>query len=121
MAQRSGFIEHQGRRIFLIDIEGLQPAEVIALVDEVARAIRAEPPASVRTLVHVRGAIVTTAMVERLRWLADGNKPHVKAAAIAGLTGAQRVVFNVVKTLTGRDFALFETLEEAKDHLAGVA
>jgi hypothetical protein len=120
MARPTGFIQHQGARIYLIDIEGLEAAKVIELVDEVAREIRAEPVGSVRSLTHVKGANVTTAMVERLRWLADGNRPYVKAAAIAGLSTPQRVVFNVVKTLTGRDFTLFGTLEEALDHLARV-
>jgi hypothetical protein len=120
MPQPTGFIEHRGVRIYLIDIEGMPSNEVIALVDEVAREIRAEPPGSVRTLTHVKGAIVSTAMVERLRWLADGNRAHVKAAAISGLSAAQRVVLNVVKSLTHRDFELFATREEALDHLAKV-
>jgi hypothetical protein len=63
---------------------------------------------------------VNTAIVDRLRWLADGNKPYAKAAAIAGLGPGQRVVLNVVKTLTGRDFQLFATREEALEYLAGV-
>jgi hypothetical protein len=120
VAQPSGFIEHRGQRIFLIDIEALPADQVIALIDVVAREIRAEPAGSVRSLTHVKDAVVTTAMVERLRWLADGNRSHVKAAAIAGLSPAQRIVFTVVKTLTGRDFRLFATLAEAKDWLASV-
>jgi hypothetical protein len=120
MALPTGFVVHRGVRIYQIDVEGLEVAEVVKLADRVAREIRAEPPRSVRTLTHVRGAVVNTAMVDRLRWLADGNKPHVKASAIAGLGAGQRVVLNVVKTLTGRDFELFATREEALDFLAGV-
>ncbi len=121
MPQPTGFIVHRGVRIYQIDIEGMPSDAVISLVDQVAREIRAEPPGSVRTLTHVKGAIVSTAMVDRLRWLADGNRPHVKAAAIAGLSTPQRVVFNVVKALTHRDFELFATREEALDWLATVA
>jgi hypothetical protein len=120
MPQPTGFITHKGVRIYLIDIEGMQPAEVSSLVDRVAREIRAEPAGSVRTLTHVKGAVVSTTMIERLRWLADGNKPHVKHAALAGLTAAQRVILNVVKQLTGRDFAVFATREEALEHLSSV-
>jgi hypothetical protein len=120
MAQPTGFIVHRGVRIYLIDIEGMEPEAVSQLVDRVAREIRAEPSRSVRTLTHVKGAVVSTAMIDRLRWLADGNKPHVAHAAIAGLNAAQRVILNVVKALTGRDFALFATLEGALDHLASL-
>jgi hypothetical protein len=120
VAQPTGFITHKGVRIYLIDIEGMQPDEVIKVVDVVAREVRAQPPASVRTLTHVKNAVVSTSMVERLRWLADGNKPFVKYAAIAGLTPTQKVILNVVKSFTGRDWALFATREEALDHLASL-
>jgi hypothetical protein len=117
---QTGFVVHKGVRIYLIDIEGMDPAQVSKVVDKVARDIRAEPPKSVRTLTHVKDAVVDTKMIERLRWLADGNKPYVKHAALAGLTPAQRVILNVVKSLTGRDFALFATREEAMEHLASL-
>jgi hypothetical protein len=118
VAQPTGFVTHKGVRIYLIDIEGMQPDQVSKLVDQVAREIRAQPPGTVRTLTHVKNAVVSTAMVERLRWLADGNKPFVKHAAIAGLTPTQRVILNVVKSFTGRDWALFADRQEALDHLA---
>jgi hypothetical protein len=95
----------------------MEPDEVTRIVEKVAKDIRAEPRGSVRTLTHVKDAVVSTAMIERLRWLADGNKPHVKHSAIAGLTPTQRVILNVVRSLTGRDFALFATKAEALDHL----
>ena len=120
MPQPTGFITHRGVRIYLIDLEGMQPDEVTRLVDRVAKEIRAEPPGSVRSLTHVKDALVSTAMIERLRWLADGNKPHVKHAAIAGLTPTQRVILNVVKSLTGREFAVLPTKAEALDHLASL-
>jgi hypothetical protein len=120
MPQPTGFVHHRGVRIYLIDIEGMQPDEVTRIVDQVAKDIRAEPRGSVRSLTHVKDTVVSTAMIERLRWLADGNKPHVKYAAIAGLTPTQRVILNVVKSLTGRDFALFGTKAEALDHLASL-
>jgi hypothetical protein len=120
VALPTGYVVHRGVRIYQIDVEGLETAEVAQLVDRVAREIRGEPPKSVRILTYVRGAVVSTTMVDRLRWLADGNKPYAKAAAIAGLGPGQRVVLNVVKTLTGRSFELFDTREEALDYLAGV-
>lgn len=120
MSERTRFIRHQGREIYLIDIEGLTPDEVLSLVDGAARDIRGRPPKSVLTITHVKGVRLENRMIERLRWLADGNKPHVKAAAITGLSGIQRVVFNTVKILTGRDFHLFETVDEAKAHLSSL-
>ena len=116
--QRLGFFTYRGRRFYLIDVEGLDPAQVTALVDPAARDIRAEPLASLYTITHVKGVQLEHKMIERLRWLADGNKPHVKAAAVTGLSSIQRFVFNMVRILTGREFHLFETIEEAKEALS---
>jgi hypothetical protein len=117
---RTRFIEHLGKELYLIDVEGLTPDEVLALIDGAARDIRARPPGSVLTLTHVKGLQLDNRMIERLRWLADGNKPHVKAAAISGLSPVQRIVLNTMKILTRRDFHVFDTKEEAKEFLAGV-
>lgn len=117
---RTRFIQHQGKELYLIDIEGLTPDEVLGLVDGAARDIRARPHGSVLTLTHVKGVRLENRMIERLRWLADGNKPHVKAAAISGLSPMQRVVLNTVKILTRRDFHLFDTQDEAKRFLASL-
>ena len=120
MARQTGFFEHQGKRIYLLDLEALPAEQVIGLVESVAREVRAQPPGSILSLTHVKGAVVTAAVVERLRWLAAGNRPYVKAAAVAGLSPAQKIVFNVLRTFTGREFRLFKTFEEARDWLAGV-
>lgn len=120
ITSRTRFIEHQGKELYLIDVEGLTPDEVLGLVDGAAHDIRARPPGSVLTLTHVKGLQLENRMIERLRWLADGNKPHVKAAAISGLSPMQRIVLNTVKILTKRDFHVFETQDEAKAFLVSV-
>jgi hypothetical protein len=119
-ASRTRFISHLGKELYLIDVAGLSPDEVLGLVDGAARDIRSRPPRSVLTITHVKGVRLENRMIERLRWLADGNKPHVKAAAITGLSGIQRVVLNTVKILTGREWHLFDTVEEAKEFLASL-
>jgi hypothetical protein len=60
-------------------------------------------------------------VVEALRELTTGNKPYVRAAAIVGLSGIQRVVYIALTQFTGRRLPTFTTALEAKDHLAGVA
>ncbi len=117
---RTRFVQHRGKELYLIDIEGLTPDEVLGLVDGAARDIRGRPLGSVLTLTHVKGVRLENRMIERLRWLADGNKPHVKAAAISGLSPIQRIVLNTVKILTKRDFHLFDTQDEAKAFLASL-
>lgn len=113
-----GFIQHQGTPIYLIDLEGLDTEQVLALLPQAAREIRAQPERSVRTLTHVKGVKLEPRVNEAMKQLAAGNRPHVKAAAICGLTPAQKVVLTAVKLVTRRDFSIFDSVEQAKAHLA---
>jgi hypothetical protein len=115
---RCRFITHKGKQIYLIDIEGLTPDEVIRLIPVAARDIRAQPLGSVMTLVHVKGVKLEERMNNDLKELAAGNKPHVRLSAISGLSPLQRVVLNTVKILTRREFHLFDEKEKALDFLA---
>jgi hypothetical protein len=111
---------HEGKELYLIDIEGLTPAEVIAAIPAVARDVRSRPPKSVCTLLNVKGVRLEPTMNERLKQLAAGNAPHVKASAIVGLAPLQRVVLIAISLFARREFKLFPSLEEAKDYLAAV-
>jgi hypothetical protein len=120
MAGSTGFITHKGKRLYLIDIEGLPPAEVIALVATVARDVRACPPKSVCTLLNVKGVKLETEMNQRLRELAVGNEPFVKGSAIVGLASLQRVALSAISIFSKREFKLFDDLEAAKEYLVGL-
>ena len=113
----TGFITHRGKRIYLIDAEGIDRDRVRELADQAAREIRAEPPGTVLTITHVKGAQVDMHVADTLRKLAEGNGPYVKAACVTGLSAPQRIVFYTVKTLSRRDMKLFDTVDEAKDYL----
>ncbi|HET6438491.1 MAG TPA: hypothetical protein VFG59_10550 [Anaeromyxobacter sp.] len=116
----TGFILHKGKRIYFIDAEGIDGERIEAVAAKAAADIRAEPPNSVLTITQVKDAKVDMTLVTTLRKLAEGNKPFVKAACVTGLSQAQRVVFNTVQILSRRKMELFETVEEAKDYLAGL-
>ncbi len=117
---KCGFIQHQGKRIYLIDIADCEPAQVRDAIGQVARDVRSQPPKSVMTLLWVKGVKLEQKMNEELKDLAAGNAPYVKASAIAGLSLLQRVVLNTVKIFTRRTFHLFETLDEAKAFLTSL-
>lgn len=115
---RCRFVSHKGKRIYLIDIEGLSPDEVVKRIPIAAKDIRAQPLGSVMTLVHVKGVRLEERMNADLKALAAGNKPHVRLSAISGLSPLQRVVLNTVKIFTRREFHLFDEKEQALDFLA---
>lgn len=116
----TGFILHRGKRIYVIDAAGADLAGVEAVAARAAADIRREPPRSVLVITKVAGVPVTMKTVDLLRKLAEGNGPHVKASCVVGLGAAQRMVFQTVKILSRRDFELFDTEQQALDHLAAL-
>lgn len=118
VSRRARFIEHNGKRLYLIDAEGLGADGVVALAAQVARDVRAQPLGSVLTITNAKNVVADMKLIEALRALTDGNRPHVKAAAVTGLSGMHRMVFNTLKVLARRDFHVFETVDEAKEFLS---
>ena len=119
---RVRFVEHKGRQILFHDFSNLLKVEdALAAIAESRAIVRKQPPNSVLTLTEVTGSRFNREIVEALKELTKGNKPHVKAGAIVGMTGIQRVVYIAVTQFTGRRLPTFDTVLEAKDYLAGVA
>jgi hypothetical protein len=116
----TGFVTHKGKRIYIIDAEGLQAAGVEALAAKAAADIRAEPLGSVLTITVAKDARIDMQVVGTLRKLAEGNAPYVKAACVSCLSPPQKLVLLTLKVLARRDFTLFDTVEEAKDYLASL-
>jgi hypothetical protein len=115
---RCRFVSHKGKQIYLIDVAGLAPEEVVKQIPVAAKDIRAQPLGSVVTLVHVKGVRLEERMNSDLKDLAAGNKPYVRLSAISGLSPLQKVVLNTVKIFTRREFHLFDEKEKALDFLA---
>ncbi len=118
LAQRSRFHEYKGKRIYVTDGSNLGVDEILQLADRNARDIRSQPLGSVLSIVHAEGARLDKSVMQKMRWLAEGNKPYVKAAAISGLAPMHRFILKTVSIVTRREFLVFETLEEAKEALA---
>jgi len=116
----TGFVTHKGKRIYIIDAEGIGPEEVDALADKAAAEIRAEAPGSVLTITQAKDARIDMQVVGTLRKLAEGNRPYVRAACVTGLSQPQKLVFLTLKVLARREFTLFDTVDEAKDYLAAL-
>lgn len=116
---RTRFIEHKGCEILLYDFAHVDDVdEGLRIVQAARLRILGRPPKSVRTLVTVQDSKFDTRIAKAVQELARHNKPYVLASAIVGLSGLQRVILTAVMRATGRTFATFAGLEEAKDWLA---
>lgn len=116
--QRAHFIEHKGKRIFMMDCTGATLEEMDAVIAECIRQIRQLPEKSALTLTIAGGTTFSGETILKLKELARDNAPYVSNAAIVGVTGLYKIVFNAVSMFSKRKFNLFDTVEEAKDFLA---
>ena len=116
--ERSRFINHNGREIYLLNFTDCSPDEIVPIIEECARQVQARPEKSVRTLTVAGNGSFNNDVINKLKDLTQGNAPYVERAAVVGITGLYKVVMNAIKMFSKREFHLFDKVEEAKDFLA---
>jgi len=115
--ERVKFIIHKWRQILLLDISHCSLDEVIKTIDEAMGVVRSQPESSLLILTNVTGTGYDLRVIEKLKESADGNKPYVRASAVVGLDGLQKVVYNTVTLFSKRTIPAFDDIEKAKDWL----
>ena len=117
--ERVKFIEHKGKKILYIDMRNCVENEVLALMDESKKIIRAQPEKSVLTLTDVTHARYNAAVVTAMQEYTKGNKPHVRAAAVLGINAIKKIIFSKIMEFSGRELMSFEDLGKAREWLSG--
>ncbi len=121
-ADRVRIIEHRGKRIVYHDFTSItDTAEALAAIHCSPEMVRKEPAGTALTLTNVEGSRFNKVILDALKEIMVANRPHVKAAALTGLSGLQRVAYVAVSQLTGRRLPTFDTVEAAKDWLVSQA
>jgi len=115
--ERVKFIIHKWRQILLLDGSHCSLDEAIKGIDEAEKVIRSQPESSLLILTDVTGARYNLEVIEKLKEFASGNKPYVRASAVVGLDGLQKVVYNAVTLFSKRTFPVFDDIDKAKDWL----
>jgi len=116
--ERSRFIHHKGRELYVLDCSDCKPEEIAAIIDECARQVQVRPEKSVRTLTIAGGGKFDNNVLQKLKDLTQNNGPYVDRAAVVGITGLYKVVMNTIKMFSKREFHLFDSVDDAKDFLA---
>lgn len=117
MESRVKFITHRGARILHLDFTQAHPGEVLQIIQHAKNVIAAQPPRSIRTLTDVTDLKFNTEASEAMKAFASHNKPFVEAAAVVGVTGLKRIIYNAVVKFSGRNLVAFDSHGEAKDWL----
>ena len=110
---RVRFIEHQGKRILFINYSHCDVAMLKAVAEEGHRVIAREQLNSVLTLNDVTGTTFDKESVAVLQARVAGNAPYVLRAAVVGINGLQRLIYEGVQAFSRRRIPHFETRQEA--------
>lgn len=100
-------------KIILIDLSNAELEDMVVVLWNAGRLIRSEPPASVLTLTDVTGAHPTPAITRLMKEFVRDNGPHVKAAAVVGLSAVMRPIYEAVMLFSNRKIPAMRTREEA--------
>ena len=114
---RARFIDYKGTRIFFIDFSNCPIEEAQGVILAAKPLIRGESEKSVLTLTYTDGGKFDSDIISSLKEFTKGNEPYVKAAAVVGITGLQKIVLDAVSFFSNREFATFDDMEKAKEYL----
>lgn len=118
--ERTRFIEHQGKKVLLLDYTGIRDsAEALREIERTKEIVARQPPGSLRVLTDVTGAHYDTRIVQAMKELAAHNAPYVRASAVVGVSGLMKVVYSAIILFSKRKIQLTDTREQALEWLAG--
>jgi hypothetical protein len=110
-------LEHNGKKITYLDFTNCDRKKVAAVLEEIQPAIKSQPPKSVLTLVNVENLVFNAEILKAFQDFTRENKPYVKAGAVLGIKGLQKVAYDAVMRVAERQLPIFDTVDEAKDWL----
>lgn len=113
-------LNYKGKNILCLDVAGLKLKDKLEFQKHVENAkeqIRKSPPKSLLIITNVTDTGFDTQVAAIMGEYADHNTPYIKASALVGIAGVQKVVLAAIKAMIGRDFYLADTMEEAQEWL----
>jgi hypothetical protein len=116
-SERVKFINHGGRDILFLNFVDCSTNDVLQIIDDAKQVIGTQPEGSLLTLTDVTNARFNEAVTERMKDFTTHNKPYVKAAAIIGISGIKKIIFEAVMMFSRRKIHIFNDMNEAKDWL----
>ena len=115
--ERVRFIQHKGKEILLLDFSECKPEESYQVIEKAKALISTRPQQSLLTLTDVTNIRFDNILAERMKEFTAHNKPFVKAAAVVGVTGLKKILFEAVMIFSKRKLHAFETHDQAKEWL----
>jgi hypothetical protein len=118
MHERIRFIDHQGKRVLLVDFSNCPANEVERIARAVPDYVTVNPRGSVLVLTDFSGAVFTPDALRAIKETAVFDKPFVKKSALIGTENLPASFYDELKSFSRRELLVFKTREEALAWLA---
>jgi hypothetical protein len=118
MQERIRFIDHQGKRILLVDLSNCPVKQLENVIRIVPDYVTVEPLGSVLVLTDFTGAQFDRDAVRAIKETAVFDKPFVKKSALVGIEALPASFYEELKSFSRRDMTIFGTRDAALAWLA---
>ena len=118
MHERIRYIDHQGKKVLLVDFSNCSANEVEETARAVPGHVTVEAPDSVLVLTDLTGAAFDRDALRAMKETAVFDKPFVKKSALIGTEDLPTSFYDELRTFSRRELLIFKTREEALAWLA---
>jgi len=115
---RIRFINHEAKKILLVDFSKCPANEVEEIARAVPDYVTVNPHGSVLVLTDFTGAAFDRDALRAMKETAVFDKPYVKKSALIGTESLPRDFYEDMTRFSRRELPIFKTREEALDWLA---
>ncbi len=117
MHERIRFIDHQGKRVLLVDFSNCSANEVEEIARAVPDYVTVNPRGSVLVLTDFTGSAFDRDALRTMKETAVFDKPFIKKSALIGTETLPRDFYEDMTRFSRRELPIFKTREEALDWL----
>jgi hypothetical protein len=112
-SDRIRFFDRAGKRILLVDLSKCTPREAEETTRRVPDIVTAEARGSLLILTDFQGSSFDVAALRAIKETAVFDKPFVKKSALIGILSLPREFHDEMEKFSRRNFAIFNTREDA--------
>lgn len=110
-------INYKNKQIIYQNFSNCSCEQCHKIMEEGRKIFKALPGKIGLGLLNVNNTKYDTSVVEDMKKYSVDNKPYSKKCAIVGLDGLKKIILQTIIAFSGRNFALFDDIEEAKEYL----
>ncbi len=111
------WISHKGKEILINDRSNLNDNEIVENSNQAVSYIKESGKKDILYLVDNSNTIMVPHVKDHIKKGAKEISPYIRKLAVIGTNTAQKIMLNVLSSLTGMNIHVFEDIESAKDWL----